>query len=620
MDAIPYLFKTSVLLLVLSLGHYLLLRRETFFQANRLILWLSLVGALWLPLVKLPDLRPELIRYFAGVARRFEIRNHIIRDLKSRIVPTPRRVPRMNLPPGNESQVQIGEVELPAQSFSWMIVLGSIYCFVAGFLLVRFLVQLRSLLKLIDRSAQTDYEDFTLATNESVDSPFSFFRWVVLNPAQHTPDEQEQILRHERVHVRQWHSLDTLLAEVLCIVCWFNPGAWLFRRLVHQTLEYIADRAVLQEGVDARAYQYNLLKVTLSANNPTISNHFSQSELKNRIIMMNKHKSRWYVWLKYPLVIGLILGVATAFSRPKVINLPAQALTEMKNFTGKALATASVTPSKYDTVSELTSLTVANNSPLVTTSQTNTSDINYLPTDTLHFNPSRYLKYEGGLLYWLVTPKTTLEDLTIIKQELAKYGYRFQPIEVKYDPLYSYITRAELVTIFPKGGSTHIQVGESGAYEPISSRGGYVIINEGQSAGGTVYIQTTLNDSFRQVAEQEEQEAQAAFKVHKMDYMLSAGETLIPAQGSSIYRKPEKYLTEYNDPKRSCLIVKGDGTLVVYDAIKDLSIYINNKLVSHEAVSSVKVNQLFAFVVRENGDLTGKNLIPKGLLLYVNED
>ncbi|MCY7356745.1 MAG: hypothetical protein LH609_04620 [Rudanella sp.] len=50
----------------------------------------------------------------------------------------------------------------------------------------------------------------------------------------------DQILRHERVHVSQHHTLDVLLTECLTIVFWFNPVAYLFRRLMTQNLEYLA--------------------------------------------------------------------------------------------------------------------------------------------------------------------------------------------------------------------------------------------------------------------------------------------------------------------------------------------------------------------------------------------
>lgn len=366
MDAFPYLFQTSTLLLILSVGYYLLLRRETFFQANRLVLWFSLLGALLLPLLELPDFRPAKLRALEATIRQQLSRAELPGDSEARlaspiekltIAPPTRQVPIMNLPPGNKPQVQLDTLAVPASPTNWIILLVSLYYLVASGLLIRFLMQLYSLFNLLRQSEQTDYEEFTLVTSPSINSPFSFFKWVALNPAQHTPDEQEQILRHERVHVRQWHSLDTLAAEVLCIFFWFNPGAWLFRRLVHQTLEYIADRAVLQEGIDARAYQYNLVKVTLSANSPTISNHFSRSELKDRIRMINRHRSGWRAAWRYGSLLALSCGLLVSW-QCQFSNTAPTLPADMQSFVAKDgetiywIVTPSMTETKLNKLSQ----------------------------------------------------------------------------------------------------------------------------------------------------------------------------------------------------------------------------------------------------------------------------
>ncbi len=49
-------------------------------------------------------------------------------------------------------------------------------------------------------------------------------------------------------------------AEVLCILNWYNPFAWLIKKVIRQNLEFIADQKVLQNGLDKKQYQYLLLK------------------------------------------------------------------------------------------------------------------------------------------------------------------------------------------------------------------------------------------------------------------------------------------------------------------------------------------------------------------------
>ena len=56
-----------------------------------------------------------------------------------------------------------------------------------------------------------------------ITAPFSFFGWIFVNPAHYEERELHEIIVHESAHVRQWHSLDMLLGEILCIFFWFNP-------------------------------------------------------------------------------------------------------------------------------------------------------------------------------------------------------------------------------------------------------------------------------------------------------------------------------------------------------------------------------------------------------------
>mgnify|MGYP001546317765 CR=1 FL=1 len=138
-------------------------------------------------------------------------------------------------------------------------------------------------------------------------NPFSFFRNIYINPSLHQPEELPAILRHERVHVRQWHSADVVLGELNNIFYWFNPGAWLMKTAIRENLEFITDRYLLQQGVDKTAYQYNLIKVSGIPYATAIANNFNFSHLKNRIIMMNSKRSSGYQLVRY-LVWGVLVG------------------------------------------------------------------------------------------------------------------------------------------------------------------------------------------------------------------------------------------------------------------------------------------------------------------------
>ncbi|MFD2572523.1 M56 family metallopeptidase [Spirosoma soli] len=305
METLRYVLLANGLLAVVSIAYYVLLRRETFFEANRLALWLGLAGALVLPLLRLPDWRPQPVR---------KVMQRTAQVIVPKVLPaSPASEPDVIITyPNGKTYRAFPNQQRTGFMWSWQT--GLILLYIAGViaLLIRFGVQLGSIRRMINRSTHEQYDDFTLVRNESVASPFSFFDWVVLNPNYHAPEELEQILRHERVHVRERHSLDMVGAELVCIFFWFNPAAYLFRNLLQQTLEFSADRAVLAEGVDAQAYQYNLVKVSLSTGQPVIINRFSGPTLRQRIRMMNQQPSKSIGGLRYGLWLGLMGIMALA--------------------------------------------------------------------------------------------------------------------------------------------------------------------------------------------------------------------------------------------------------------------------------------------------------------------
>ena len=78
--------------------------------------------------------------------------------------------------------------------------------------------------------------------------------------------------------------------------------------------EYLADNGVLREGVDSKDYQYHLLRLTYHETAVQIVNNFNVSQLKQRIMMMNKTRSSRLKLAKYLLMLPLIVLLVTANS------------------------------------------------------------------------------------------------------------------------------------------------------------------------------------------------------------------------------------------------------------------------------------------------------------------
>ena len=172
-------------------------------------------------------------------------------------------------------------------------------------LLLRFLWQLASIVRLKAQCKKADINGTKVYLLESNEGPFSFFNWIFINPTKHSRQEIDEIMTHELAHCRQRHSVDILFAELFAIAFWVNPFVWLLKREVRLNLEYLADNNVLANGTDSKEYQYHLLGLAYRKNVATISNNFNVLPLKKRIKMMNKKRTKKIAKAKYALYIPL---------------------------------------------------------------------------------------------------------------------------------------------------------------------------------------------------------------------------------------------------------------------------------------------------------------------------
>ena len=194
-------------------------------------------------------------------------------------------------------------------TFDWKAILlqtaGFVYWGGVALLAGRFLVQLAGIIRLAFRSRKTKIGNTNVHLLKQADGPFSFFHWIFIHPASHTEEELSEILTHEQTHANQWHSIDVLISETACVLCWFNPFAWLMKREIRTNLEYLADNRVLETGHDSKSYQYHLLGLSHYKAAATIYNSFNVLPLKKRIKMMNKKRTREIGRTKYLMFLPL---------------------------------------------------------------------------------------------------------------------------------------------------------------------------------------------------------------------------------------------------------------------------------------------------------------------------
>lgn len=287
-----YGLKCAALLSAFFLGYWIFLRRETFFTSNRWYLLGGLATSLLLPLI---EWKKEVI-----------------------VETVPEPIPMETLSYAGENvPVSYQQVLPPAElsdSFSpltmadWQVLGMYLYGFIVLALIAKLSFEFFQLHKMLWNKKSEKEEGLNFYDLKETSAPFSYFRSIVFNSNLYSCDELSDILNHERVHSRQLHSIDVLFSRIVCIVFWWNPFSWLYHKAILQNLEFIADSEAVIGQPDKRAYQYTLLRITTPSNGVSIINHFNQSLIKKRIVMLNKNQSsKWNSW-KYFLILP-VLGV-----------------------------------------------------------------------------------------------------------------------------------------------------------------------------------------------------------------------------------------------------------------------------------------------------------------------
>lgn len=320
-----YFAKVNGLIIAFYLLYLVFLRKETFYVGNRWYLVMGLVTAIVLPLItftKTVWVDPEPISKYIEVVP-------LVDDTTIRTVS-----------------------EAP---MDWSLILSSTYTIVAILILLKVGIEIASFFnKIVKLNKQKD-TNFTLIYTNSTENPFSFFKYIVINPTLFSKEEYEHIVTHERIHVKQFHSIDVLFSKVFCALFWINPIIWLYRKAMLQNLEFIADNYSLEQIESKYEYQKTLLKVVANQQSLSITNPFYQSLIKKRIIMLHTNQShKKNIW-KYATILPVLVGFMLLFqietiAQVKEGNMEVSKIEEVIASEGSSSISAILTKNSEDDV------------------------------------------------------------------------------------------------------------------------------------------------------------------------------------------------------------------------------------------------------------------------------
>lgn len=309
---VRYFLLANIAIVLHYLLYKFLLRNDTFFSLKRVYLLFSIVFSLLFPIFLWSSLcidAPETLNGFSVLFL-------------------------------NNSKIATSvETQEFASQISWG---GVLYFTCVVFLLLQFLFRIISILRIKRNAIKTTLEGYSVYVVEKRITPFTFFNMIFVDKATtQNKDTLQLILKHEHIHRTHFHSFDTIISEIVRILLFVNPFIWLLKKELLFNLECIADNEVKKNISDLSAYQYAIVNAVINKRF-YITNQFNISQLKKRIIMLNKQKSKKNVLLKYTSILPIAL-VLLLVSHLSVANNTLENSELLNVLNEKAKATTSVT-------------------------------------------------------------------------------------------------------------------------------------------------------------------------------------------------------------------------------------------------------------------------------------
>ncbi|MGB5942362.1 MAG: M56 family metallopeptidase [Leeuwenhoekiella sp.] len=274
-----YLLQTMLFQLVFLTFYLLLLRRETFFTANRIYLLATAVLSFVLPFAEIELVQQTL----------------------------PLRLPVSQLP-----EITIGVTNQGLTPYHYPGTYDETPFWLSLIYLVGFIVALRYLVRKLAevnrlyRFRQQGDDHIITIPNRFL--AFTYLRTIFLG-GELLGEDRKQVLAHEEIHYREGHGFDLFAFEILRVVMWFNPLIYIYQHLLAETHEFLADKNAIKK-TELKTYANQLLNLAFETQNVSFVNtFFNQSLIKKRIVMLqkqSKNAARFKYLLTVPLIAGMI--------------------------------------------------------------------------------------------------------------------------------------------------------------------------------------------------------------------------------------------------------------------------------------------------------------------------
>lgn len=308
-----YSIKSAIVLTLLYLPYMLMLRRESFFRFNRMVLLSILLLSLVLPLCNIPWMSLD--------------HQPVVQAAQLQML-------ELGIPVHVLPEVQVlaeGAASQGTSRFSVFFLVSLIYIIGMVALLMMRLWQVARLQFGLRQGVlwHNDEQGVRIYCHSGDVAPFSWMRNIVINEKDYDEAGREIVL-HEMGHIQGRHSWDVVLLTLVQMLQWWNPLCYVLGISLRDVHEYEADNFVLEQGVSAQGYQLLLIRKAVGSGSYAFANSFNHSLTKKRITMMKKSKSNPWMRSKALYVIPVAALALSAFATPKFVAPIEETVTKLE--------------------------------------------------------------------------------------------------------------------------------------------------------------------------------------------------------------------------------------------------------------------------------------------------
>ena len=307
-----YILKSGICLAAFYVCFKALFSNDTFFRFNR---WILLAGTglcMLLPFCRITTTQPLPLSQPVSQLETIFLKEEM-----------------NTIPTQTDETITVATTQTDNSTIPWIKFISIAYLAGCCVCLSTTVLSFRKMYQLMRKGKKQKNGKYTLVLIADPISPFSWGRYIFLSGDDYR-NHPDEILTHEKMHLRYNHSADLLYMEMIILLQWCNPAVWLLKRELRDIHEYQADKGVLNQGIDATKYQLLLVKKAVGSSLYTLANSFNHSKIKKRITMMLKGKSNNWARLKLLLLVPVGLIVLNAFARPEV-NRQLETLVQSKD-------------------------------------------------------------------------------------------------------------------------------------------------------------------------------------------------------------------------------------------------------------------------------------------------